>query len=91
MKIIDIKWNCDGLNQDELGLPSEVEIPNEVEEGIVADWLSDRYAFNIVDWLSDRYGGNVISFSFTLTDEMVDGLGDNFNEEDLVSTLTRDI
>jgi len=39
MKITDIEWDCEGLDQDEIGLPSEVEVPDEVEEDEIADWF----------------------------------------------------
>ena len=38
-----IEWDTDGARIDEL--PSEVNIPDEVAEEDVADYLSDRYGF----------------------------------------------
>lgn len=68
MKITDIKWDCDGLDQEELDLPSEVEVPNELEEDEIADWLSDEY------------GWCVEYFSIPLTDDMHDEFGEYVNE-----------
>ena len=68
MKITDIVWDCEELDQDEIGLPSEVEVPDEVEEDEIADWLSDEY------------GWCVVCFSMPLTDEMSDEFGEYVNE-----------
>lgn len=68
MKITDIVWDCEELDQDEIGLPSEVEVPDEVEEDEIADWLSDEY------------GWCVLAYSMPLTDEMIDEFGEHVNE-----------
>lgn len=68
MKITDIVWDCEELDQDEIGLPSEVEVPDEVEEDEIADWLSDEY------------GWCVLYFCAPLTDEMNDEFGEHVNE-----------
>lgn len=39
------KWETDGYSVNELGLPTEVEVPNNIEEEDIADWLSDEYGF----------------------------------------------
>lgn len=43
MKIIDIKWDTDG--EPVPGLPEEVDIPDDIHESEVADYLSDEYGF----------------------------------------------
>jgi len=45
IKIYDIDWETDGIDIKELNLPTEVEIPNEVDEDEIADYLSDNYGF----------------------------------------------
>lgn len=52
MKAINIKWDVD-LEDDETyekaleecGLPTEVEIPHDVDKEDVSDWLSKEYEF----------------------------------------------
>jgi hypothetical protein len=39
----DIDWDYD--DDDEQDLPTEVEIPNDVEDDEIADYLSDEYGF----------------------------------------------
>lgn len=39
------KWETDGTPIKELGLPNEVDVPNNVEVEDIADWLSDEYGF----------------------------------------------
>ena len=52
MKITDIVWDCEELDQDEIGLPSEVEVPDEVEEDEIADWLSDEYGWCVLSFVN---------------------------------------
>lgn len=40
-----IKWDTDGYSAKELGLPKEVELPDDLDEEDVADWLSDTYGW----------------------------------------------
>ena len=47
MKAINIKWETDG---EDVNLPNEVEIPEEVDEEGVSDFLSDEYG-----WLINSY------------------------------------
>lgn len=53
MKATNIKWDIE-LRYDETtydealencGLPTEVEIPDNVDEEDISDWLSDEYGF----------------------------------------------
>lgn len=45
MRALNIKWDTDG-NTDVLNeLPNEVEIPCDVEENEVCDYLSDEYGY----------------------------------------------
>lgn len=40
----NIDWDTEN---DDLDLPNEVEIPNEIDEEMIADYLSDTYGFCI--------------------------------------------
>ena len=40
-----VNWETDGYSLEELGLPSEVDVPKDIEEEDIADWLSDEYGF----------------------------------------------
>lgn len=40
---IDIDWDTDG--QDDHGLPDEVQVPDDIHDDDVADYLSDTYGF----------------------------------------------
>ena len=53
MKIKDITWETDGLNADELGLPTEVELPEDVDaddDDAINDYLSDTYGWLVIDY-----------------------------------------
>lgn len=47
MKVTNIVWDTDGYSVEELGLPVEVDVPSEIEEDDIVDWLSDKYGFCI--------------------------------------------
>ena len=47
MKALNIKWETDGYCPE---LPEEVEIPDNVDEDCVADYLSDTYG-----WLVETF------------------------------------
>ena len=59
MKITDITWETDGLEPEELGLPTEVELPKDVDaddDDAINDYLSDTYGWLTVDWfIRGRY------------------------------------
>ena len=38
-------WETDGYTYEELGLPIEVDVPNDIEEEDIVDWLSDEYGY----------------------------------------------
>jgi hypothetical protein len=44
MKVYPI-WETDGMSIDEIGLPTEVDVPNNIEENEIADYLSDEYGY----------------------------------------------
>lgn len=56
----NIDWETDGDNKAKKELPKKVEIPQDVTEDNVADWLSDKYGWlvnsvSITESASDRY------------------------------------
>jgi hypothetical protein len=48
----------DGIEQEELSLPSEVELPEDIDaddDDAINDYLSDIYGWLVIDWiLSDK-------------------------------------
>ena len=42
---VDIVWDTDGEDEEDLGLPSRVEIPFFVDDDEIADFLSDEYGY----------------------------------------------
>jgi hypothetical protein len=46
-RIIKVDWDTDG---EDLGLPTEVLVPNFVPDDDVADYLSDIYGFCVNSW-----------------------------------------
>ena len=56
----NIDWETDGDNKAKKELPKKVEIPQDVTEDNVADWLSDKYGWlvnsvSITESANDRY------------------------------------
>ena len=53
MKITDITWETDGLEPEELSLPTEVELPKGIDSDdndAINDYLSDTYGWLVIDW-----------------------------------------
>ncbi len=54
MKATNIKWDCKDdvleYNIDECDLPTEVELPNNINVFDVADYLSDEYGFLVISF-----------------------------------------
>ena len=46
MLVVNIAWSVDET-EDLEELPVEVEVPDEVDEEDIADWLSDQYGYLI--------------------------------------------
>lgn len=63
MLITNISWDVssDKYDEDELddylGLPVEVELPDNIDPNDAADWLSDEYGFCIISFslLEEEY------------------------------------
>lgn len=47
MKVYNINWDIDDIPEEELNLPTEIELPNDTDIDMVADILSDKYGFCI--------------------------------------------
>ena len=70
MKIINIKWETDGLEQETLGLPYEVELPSNIDpkdDDAINDYLSDTYGWLVLDWCK-KYRYEV----YDCNDEVID-------------------
>ena len=53
MMITNIIWETDGIEQESLGLPSEVELPEGIDADdydAINDYLSDTYGWLVIDW-----------------------------------------
>ena len=53
MKITNITWETDGLEPEEFGLPTEVELPEGIDaddDDAINDFLSDTYGWLVFDW-----------------------------------------
>ncbi len=74
MKITNITWETDGLEPEELGLPTEVELPEDVDaddDDAINDFLSDTYGWLVIDWqIRGRYE------VYDHNDEVIDDLDD---------------
>lgn len=71
MLVSRITWETDG---EEIDLPTEVEVPDELDDDRISDYLSDIYG-----WLA-------ISFSVPMSDDDRDYFGEYVNEvEGMVS------
>jgi len=71
MKITDITWETDGLDQEELGLPTEVELPEDIDaddDDAINDYLSDTYGWLTIDWF--KRGGRYEVYD--INDEVID-------------------
>ena len=53
MMITNIIWETDGIEQESLGLPREVELPEGIDADdydAINDYLSDTYGWLVIDW-----------------------------------------
>lgn len=48
--IYNVEWDTDGIDKDELDLPDKVEVPSDIDDDQIPDWLSDRYGFCVNGW-----------------------------------------
>ena len=59
MRITDITWETDGLDAEELGLPTEVELPSNIDaddDDAINNYLSDTYGWLTIDWCRSSLG-----------------------------------
>ena len=47
---IEVIWDTDGVSTEDLGLPSIVDVPIDIEEDDISDWLSDEYGYCVESW-----------------------------------------
>ena len=45
MRKVIVNWDTDGYTVEECGLEEVAEIPNNIEEDEIADYLSDEYGY----------------------------------------------
>lgn len=53
MKITNIIWETDGIEQESLGLPYDVELPEGIDaddDDAINDYLSDTYGWLVINW-----------------------------------------
>lgn len=50
MRTVGVEWDTDGMDPEELDLPVAVEIPGELDDEDVADYLSDHYGYCVKGW-----------------------------------------
>lgn len=51
MEATDIEWRTDG---EQVDLPKTVEIPDDIEEEDIVDWLSDTYGWDVSCFVLER-------------------------------------
>ena len=49
-RTVSVKWDTDGMDEEELDLPNEVNVPSILDDEEVADWLTEAYGFCIKGW-----------------------------------------
>ena len=49
-RTVCVEWDTDGMDEEELDLPNEVEVPSDIDDDQVSDWLSDIYGFCVKGW-----------------------------------------
>ena len=74
MKITNITWETDGEEQESLGLPYEVDLPNGIDpddDDAISDYLSDTYGWLTIGWqIVARYE------VYDYNDEVIDKIDD---------------
>lgn len=54
MKVYNIKWETDDFIGEVENLPTEVEVPNHLDEFQIADYLSDKYCWLVESFECDE-------------------------------------
>lgn len=54
MKVYNIKWEIDDFVGEVENLPTEVEVPNNLDEFEIADYLSDEYCWLVESFECDE-------------------------------------
>lgn len=47
---IEVFWDTDGAPVEDFELPTIVDVPIDIEEDDISDWLSDEYGFCVESW-----------------------------------------
>lgn len=45
--VVKVYWDTDG---EEVELPNVVEVPSDIDEEDISDWLSDKYGWCVESW-----------------------------------------
>ena len=53
---IEVFWNTHGAPVENFNLPTIVDVPIDIEEEDILDWLSDEYDFCVESWRYYWYG-----------------------------------
>ena len=49
-RTVKVDWDDDQEIYGESGLPTEVQVPADLDDEDVADWLSEKYGFCVNSW-----------------------------------------
>lgn len=47
---IEVFWDTKGYPVENFDLPTIVDVPIEIDEDEISDWLSDEYGFCVESW-----------------------------------------
>lgn len=47
---IEVFWNTHGVSVGNFDLPTIVDVPIDIDEDEISDWLSDEYGFCVESW-----------------------------------------
>jgi hypothetical protein len=96
--IVKVNWDTDGNSLEELGLPTNVEVPT-MPSSLIADYLSDTYGFlvesfivvqnmtdaQLLDWakeLKNKYNQSSYEELSILADDMADFIDEFINKHE---------
>lgn len=47
---IEVFWDTHGVSVGNFNLPTIVDVPIDIDEDEISDWLSDEYGFCVESW-----------------------------------------
>ena len=45
-----VEWDTDGIDEEGVDVPNEVEIPGDLDDEDVVDWLSECFNIGVMGW-----------------------------------------